>query len=65
MSDQGNIFLTYENLAFSMPLIVVVGTYVSVSLLQVCGTDFPVSFANLFVDVVVSKIPYSTNRSNF
>jgi len=29
MSDQGNIFLTYENLAFSMPLIIVVGTYVS------------------------------------
>lgn len=29
MSDQGNIFLTYENLAFSMPLIVVVGSYVS------------------------------------
>lgn len=29
MSDQGNIFLTYENLAFSMPLIAVVSIYVS------------------------------------
>lgn len=29
MSDQGNIFLTWENLAFSLPLLTVVGAYVS------------------------------------
>ena len=29
MDDQGNVFLTWENLAFSMPLLLTCGVYVS------------------------------------